>query len=267
MRDTMVRRLQFENDLRRAIGRQEFVLLYQPMVNLDTGRVTGQEALLRWQHPTRGLVPPSEFMSIAEDTGLISQLGFWVVGEVARQLAAWLQDHHADEIPVVAVNLSAKQLAVPDFVDRVCGIVDGAGVPRGLVEFEITEAVMMADPEASQAVLRRIKAAGFRLTIDDFGTGYSSLNYLQSFPVDRLKLDRSFLGQLPAENEAQGIARSVILLAHHLNLEVVAEGIETHFQLEAVRSMKCQLGQGFYFSRPTAPGTSPVQPLKAATER
>jgi PAS domain S-box-containing protein len=154
MRDEMVRRLQFENDLRRAIGRQEFVLLYQPIVDLDTGRVTGQEALIRWQHPTRGLIAPSEFMSIAEDSGLIGQLGFWVVGEVARQLAAWLQDHPTEEIPVVAVNLSGKQLVVPDFVDRVCAIVDGAAVPRGLVEFEITESVMMADPEASQAVLR-----------------------------------------------------------------------------------------------------------------
>lgn len=261
MRDEVLRRLELETDLRRAIERHEFVLHYQPIVNLDTGTVSSQEALLRWQHPTRGLVLPGEFLPIAEDTGLIAGIGFWVVEEVTRQLRRWLVGHPSDDIPVVAVNLSVKQLAVPDLIDRVCRIIDEAGVPRRLFEFEITESLMMADPAVSEVILRRLKTEGFRLSIDDFGTGYSSLSYLQRFPVDRLKLDRSFLPQLAADSEAGGIVRSVILLADHLKLEVVAEGIETASQLQAVRSLHCQLGQGFYFRKPSPPGDGPVPPL------
>jgi PAS domain S-box-containing protein len=258
MREEVVRRLELENDLRRALERKEFVLYYQPIVNLESGTVTGQEALIRWQHPTRGLVPPGDFLPIAEDTGLIGGIGFWVVEEVTRQLAEWLEKHQSDDIPVVSINLSVKQLTMPDFVERICGIIDSAAVPRQLFEFEITESLMMADPVTSELVLRRLKTAGFRLSVDDFGTGYSSLSYLQRFPVDRLKLDRSFLPQIDSDGEATGIVQSVILLAEHLKLEVVAEGIETVSQLDAVKSLHCQLGQGFFFRRPGPPGTNPV---------
>jgi predicted signal transduction protein with EAL and GGDEF domain len=266
MREEVVRRLQTETDLRHAIDRREFALFYQPIVNLNTGQVTGQEALIRWQHPTRGLLKPADFIPIAEETGLIGLVGFWVVGEVARQLADWLKTSRVEDVPVIAINLSARQLGGQDFVDRVCQIIDDASVPRRLIEFEINESVMMLDPEASQGVLHRLKDAGFRLSIDDFGTGYSSLSYLQRFPVDRLKLDRSFLSQLFTQSDSQGIMQSVILLANHLKLEVVAEGIETHSQLETLRSLQCTLGQGYYFSMPAPPTSTPVQIVDSHTD-
>jgi PAS domain S-box-containing protein len=254
MRAEVVARLQVETDLRYALERSEFVLHYQPIVNLQSGQVTGQEALIRWNHPQRGLLLPAEFVGIAEETGLIVPLGLWVIEEASRQLALWAGQGSDEALPVVSINLSARQLAVPDFADRVTGIVDAAGIARRLVEFEITETVMMSDPEASRVALERLKADGFRLSIDDFGTGYSSLSYLQRFPVDRLKLDRSFLTELGSNVEVQGILQSVVLLAQHLKLEVVAEGIETYGQLEKVRSLNCTFGQGYYFSRPVPPG-------------
>lgn len=266
MREEVVRRLQTETDLRHAIERNEFVLFYQPIVNLTTGLVSGQEALIRWQHPTRGLVGPGDFIPVAEETGLITAIGYWVVEEVARQLADWLSRHGAEEMPTVAINLSARQLATPDFGDRVRQIIDNVGVPSSLIEFEITESMMMVDPEACQNMLTRLKAAGFRLSIDDFGTGYSSLSYLQRFPVDRLKLDRSFLQQMATKDDTTAIVASVVRLADHLRLEVVAEGIETKSQLNAVRSLRCPFGQGFYFSRPAPPGLRPIPTLLDHTD-
>jgi PAS domain S-box-containing protein len=257
MRAEVVQRMQVETDLRYAVERNEFVLHYQPIVNLQSGKVTGQEALIRWNHPTRGLLLPADFVPIAEETGLIVPLGLWVIGEASRQLAVWA-GRGADTTPVVSINLSARQLAMPDFAERACGIVDAAGVARSLFEFEITETVMMGDPEANRSALSSLKAAGFRLSIDDFGTGYSSLSYLQRFPVDRLKLDRSFLNEVATNTEVQGIMQSVVLLAEHLKLEVVAEGIETYGQLEKVRSLNCTFGQGYYFSRPVPPDRGPL---------
>jgi PAS domain S-box-containing protein len=256
MREQVVQRLQLETDLRHAVRRNEFVVHYQPIIALASGSVIGLEALVRWQHPTRGLLLPAEFIPAAEETGLILPIGAWVIEEVCRQIADWRERHGGDMQPVVSINLSVKQLLVPDFVEKTTETIDAARVPHDQIEFEITETVLMTDPEGMRATAERLKAFGFRITIDDFGTGYSSLSYLQRFPVDRLKLDRSFLEEVGSQVEAQAIMESVVLLADHLKLEVVAEGIETSAQLQQVQSLNCPFGQGFLFARPCpAPAT------------
>ena len=255
MREQVVRRLDLETDLRHAVARNELVVYYQPIVALATGEPTGVEALIRWNHPKWGLVGPDEFVPFAEETGLIVPIGYWVVEEVCRQLRAWEGDGEPP-VRLVAVNVSPRQLEAPDFVRRVCEIADSAGIAHDRIELEITESAMMDDPEATRVILERLNAEGFTLAIDDFGTGYSSLSYLQRFPVDRLKLDRSFLAQLPDDREARAVMESVVLLAEHLKLQVVAEGIETLAQLERVRALKCGFGQGFYFSHPLPAGAS-----------
>ncbi|MBP1634401.1 MAG: hypothetical protein H6Q10_975 [Acidobacteria bacterium] len=259
MREQVVRRLELETDLRQAIERQEFVLFYQPIVALPEGELRGAEALIRWMHPTRGTVMPNEFLPLAEETGVIVQIGHWVLGEACRQIKRWEAEGQWP-VPCISVNVSARQLAAPDFVARVTETVAAHGVSPQSVEFEITESIMMADPDAARGVLQRLKSAGFRIAIDDFGTGYSSLSYLQRFPVDRLKLDRSFLAQSARREESSAVMESVITLARHLRLEVVAEGIETPAQMEQVRGLKCGFGQGFYIAYPAPPGEPPWTP-------
>jgi predicted signal transduction protein with EAL and GGDEF domain len=257
MRHDVLRRLELETDLRRALERGQFNLHYQPIVDLRTGGVTGLEALLRWNHPSRGLLLPAEFVPVAEETGLIVDIGYWAFEEAARQLALWRERSSGVEMPLLSVNVSARQLAGSDFVERVCAIVDQAGVPRQWFEIEITESAMITDLEDSHGVLRRLSSEGFNLTLDDFGTGYSSLSYLLRFPVNRLKLDRTFLSENTNQDEAGRIMESIVLLADHLRLEVVVEGIETEAQLERVRALRCRFGQGFYFSRAVAAGYLP----------
>jgi PAS domain S-box-containing protein len=257
MRHAVRRRLEFESDLRHAVERGQFVLHYQPIVDLRDGRVAGLEALLRWQHPARGLLLPAEFVSVAEETGVIIDVGFWAIEEAARQMALWRGRSAGAAMPLLSVNVSAKQLARSDFVERVCAIVDRTGLPRQGFEIEITESAMITDLEASHGVLRRLRAEGFGLTLDDFGTGYSSLSYLQRIPLSRLKLDRTFLSDKANEDEAGRVMESIVLLADHLRLEVVAERIETEAELEKVRALGCRFGQGFYFSRAVAAGHLP----------
>ena len=263
MHATAARRLQTETDLHLALERGEFELHYQPKLRLDSGALSGFEALLRWRHPERGLVSPLEFIAILEDTGLILPVGEWVIAEVCRQLGAWSET--LDKVPPVAINLSARQLAHAGLPETVRAIVAAAGVDPRLLEFELTESMLMTDPEAAVAILSNLKAQGMRLSVDDFGTGYSSLAYLKRFPLDALKIDRTFVRDLPADSDDAAITKAVISLAHSLNLKVVAEGVETIGHVRALEAYQCDEIQGYYVSRPLPADAAAALLLERAT--
>jgi diguanylate cyclase (GGDEF)-like protein/PAS domain S-box-containing protein len=248
MHENATQRLQTETQLRQALERGEFLLHYQPKLDLATSTISGFEALLRWNHPQRGLVPPLEFIDILEDTGLILPVGEWVIGEVCRQLKAW--QAQGMMVRPVAINLSARQLQQADLAGAVERIVARAGVDPALLEFELTESMLMTNPEAAVEILTRIKALGIRLSVDDFGTGYSSLAYLKRFPLDALKIDRTFVRDLPDDPDDAAITKAVIRLAHSLSLKVVAEGVENVDQLRELEQYDCDQIQGYYVSRP-----------------
>jgi PAS domain S-box-containing protein len=249
MREETLVRLQLETELRHALDRDEFLLHFQPIVSLSgSHQVTGVEALIRWQHPERGLVPPDAFVCIAEETGLIVPLGFWALECACRQLAAWRGANPALHALVMSVNVSPRQLMLPDLADRMIEIVGHVGVPATVIELEVTETSVMTDIALAGQTLSRLKAAGFRLAIDDFGTGHSSLSYLQLFPVDRLKLDRCFVQRSQSSEEAESIIRTIVTLARELRLEVVAEGITNTVVLAKMRAIECGYGQGTLFS-------------------
>lgn len=254
MRAQAIERLQLETDLRRAIERNEFVVHYQPIVSLATGTVTGLEALLRWQHPERGLVCAADFIPLAEDTGLIVPMGLWAFEEVCRQLREWIDlDPTAPQI-TVAVNVSARQMPQVDLARSLADIAARYRVPTTMLELEITETAVMADFERARATINQLRSLGFRLSIDDFGTGYSSLAYLQRLGVDRLKLDRSFIAaEADQTGASDGIIQSVIDLARHLKADVVAEGVETLDQLRRLKDVRCEFAQGYYFLKPVHP--------------
>jgi diguanylate cyclase (GGDEF)-like protein/PAS domain S-box-containing protein len=241
-------RLELETHLRHAIERQEFVLHYQPELDLDTGRIVAMEALVRWQHPERGLVPPAEFIPIAEETGLILPLGRWVLAEAARQGRIWY-DRNPDDHPAISVNLSAKQFQHPTIVEDVARILAETGLPPQFLTLEITETAVMEDAESNRTTLQRFKDLGVRLAIDDFGSGYSSLGYLKRFPVDMLKIDRAFINGLGRDPEDTAIVEAVTGLASMLGMQVTAEGVETADQASRVRNLGCALGQGYFFAR------------------
>ncbi len=247
--DTL-RRLETENELRHAIEHGELRVHYQPKVELATGRIVGVEALVRWEHTQRGLVPPAEFIPLAEETGLILPLGRWVMEEACRQMKAWHEQCHSDPPLTLSVNLSPSQFQHPTIVEDVAQVLRETGLSAGSLELEITESAAMEDAEGSIAMLGRLKALGLKLGIDDFGTGYSSLSYLKRFPVDTLKIDKSFVGVLGQGAEGTAIVESVITLAHALGLQVTAEGLETAEQLAQLRVLGCELAQGYYFSVP-----------------
>jgi diguanylate cyclase (GGDEF)-like protein len=248
LHENAAQRLQLESQLRQALDRGEFLLHYQPKLDLASGTISGFEALLRWNHPQRGLVPPLEFISILEDTGLIIPVGEWVIAEVCRQLRSW--EAAGLPPPPVAINLSARQLQQADLDVAIARIVSAAGVDPTLLEFELTESMLMVNPEAAVAILSRIKALGMRLSVDDFGTGYSSLAYLKRFPLDALKIDRTFVRDLPDDADDAAITKAVIRLAHSLSLKVVAEGVENIAQLRELEQYDCDEIQGYYISRP-----------------
>lgn len=241
--------LQLENDLRRAIERREFRVYYQPIVDLETDAVSGFEALVRWYHPERGLVPPDEFIGIAEETGLIVDIGIWVLHESCRQLQEWHSTLGLKSLSV-AVNLSAKQFAQPDLVNQVKEILQETGLDAHYLKLEITETVVMENAEVARNMLSQLCALGVQLSIDDFGTGYSSLSYLHRFPVKTLKIDRSFIGRMSANGENCEVVKTINTLANNLGMSVVAEGIETETQLAQLKAMGCGYGQGYIFSRP-----------------
>jgi diguanylate cyclase (GGDEF)-like protein/PAS domain S-box-containing protein len=250
------RQFQLESALQLALARGELLLHYQPKVHIDSGSTVGVEALLRWAHPTRGLVPPMEFIPLAEERGLIVPIGRWVIRTACRQIREW---HVAGAaVPPVAVNLSARQFASDTLVDDIVEAMALYEVAPGELEVELTESVLMADPERANEVLRRLHGLGVRIAIDDFGTGYSSLSYLKRFPAQTVKIDRSFISGLPADGDDLAIAEAVIAMAHSLGLSVVAEGVETEAQLSALRDLGCDEAQGFLLGRPM-----PAAELKA----
>ena len=246
-------RLELENDLRRAVERDELVVLYQPVVPLGIGRIAGFEALVRWKHPKRGLISPHGFVPLAEETGLIVPIGLHVLKEACRQAKEWqeLRPNFADPPVSVAVNISASQLLHPNFVGEVERALNEAGLDPGRLILEITESVLVKDAERHTGMLRRLKALGVRLAIDDFGTGYSSLSYLRRLPASLLKLDGSFVGGIgKGSGQDEVLLEGVIGIAHGLGLKVVAEGVETAEQAAWLRGLRCDLAQGYHFSGP-----------------
>ncbi len=268
MHQAMLDRLDLEADLRKAVDRDEFVLHYQPTVNLETGRISGMEALVRWQSPERGMVPPGMFIPVAEDTGLIVRLGAWVLEEACHQAVAWKREFGLDAPRTMSVNLSARQLQDDRLVDDVASILSRTGIRPDEVVLEITESAVMADAEAMTARLHELKRLGVRLAIDDFGTGYSSMSYLCSFPIDILKIDRSFVHGVRDEPQKMGIVRTIVELGRILQLQTIAEGIELDEELQELRALRCDLGQGYWFARPlTVEATVAMLTDQAAARR
>ncbi|MGZ8614364.1 MAG: putative bifunctional diguanylate cyclase/phosphodiesterase [Actinomycetota bacterium] len=254
MHDTALKRLELKADLQRAIEHHEYQLHYQPVIELESGRITGVEALIRWIHPVRGLVPPLDFIPLAEETGLIVPIGRWVMAEACRH-AVELQERFPSQPPLhMAVNLSVRQIARPELVDEVREILVDTGLDPHSLILEITESVMMQDMELSIERLGDLTRLGVQLAVDDFGTGYSSLNYIRRFPVDILKVDKSFIDGVNDGGEASALTEAVIKLAGILNLKPVAEGIERADQLQRLLELRCEMGQGFYFAKPLPSG-------------
>jgi diguanylate cyclase (GGDEF)-like protein/PAS domain S-box-containing protein len=248
MNTRAVERQSVEEGLRRALERREFVLHYQPKVNLTTGAIIGAEALIRWLHPTRGLVAPEDFIPIAEDSGLIVPIGAWVLREACAQARAWIDE---GLLPItIAVNVSAIEFRDESFSARVFAVVEETGINPKSLELELTESVLMKHAASAATILRTLMARGIKVAVDDFGTGYSSLSYLRKFPVDSVKIDRSFVRQISTSDDDTTIVKAVIGMARGLKLRVVAEGVETPEELAFLRAYRCDEAQGFYFSRP-----------------
>jgi diguanylate cyclase (GGDEF)-like protein/PAS domain S-box-containing protein len=250
-------------DLRHALDRREFVLEYQPKVNLVSGMITGVEALIRWRHPSRGVLPPLEFIHIAEDCGLIVQIGQWVLRAACIQAQKWLAD--GVRFGSVAVNISAVEFRNENFLGEICDILESTGLEPRFLELELTETAVMRDFDATSAVLQSLSAMGIRIAVDDFGTGYSNLSYLKRFPINTLKLDKSFMHDIPENANIATIVRSVIQMGHNLHLKVVAEGVENAEQLKFLQAYDCAEGQGYYFSKPVDP--SECQAMISVGER
>ena len=241
--------LQLENDLRRAVERDEFCVYYQPIISLDGGGIYGFEALIRWQHPERGLVAPSQFITVAEETGLIIPMGRWVLREACRQMRQWQKQFPSVRSLTLSVNLSGKQLTQPDLVAQVEQILRESDFDPRLLQLEITESAVIENTRTVTEMLLQLRDLGLRLSMDDFGTGYSSLSYLHRFPINTIKIDRSFINSQESGDENE-IVRTIIMLARSMGMNVVAEGVETHDQLSYLKSLDCEYGQGFLFSRP-----------------
>jgi EAL domain-containing protein (putative c-di-GMP-specific phosphodiesterase class I) len=252
MRAGAVARLQVENDLRHALDNDELLLAYQPIVSLRTERVVGVEALARWRHPERGLVPPDEFIPVAEANGLIEPIGAWVLEQACRQAAKW---YHArpDAAPIgMSVNISAKQLdrhRLPELISR---LLREVRLDPACLSLEITESVMIGNAETLAETLQALKRIGVRLVLDDFGTGYSSFGYLTHLPLDALKIDRSYVDGVGTDARDTAITEAIVAMSHALSLEVIAEGVETPGHVAALRRVGCELAQGYHFSRPAS---------------
>lgn len=246
-----VERQSTEQSLRGALERDEFVLHYQPKIDLGSGAVIGAEALIRWMHPTRGLVPPFQFIPIAEQSGLIVPIGRWVLREACRQMREWRDA--GMPLQNMAVNVSAVDLRDDGFLDDVLAVLDETGLAAEYLDLELTETVLMKHTDTTAATLQRLRGRGIRVSLDDFGTGYSSLSYLHRFPIDSLKIDQSFVSQISVESGGAPIVAAIISMARSLELRVIAEGVETAGQLAFLQGLACDEAQGYYFSRPVPP--------------
>jgi predicted signal transduction protein with EAL and GGDEF domain len=246
----VVSRLGIIESIRQALAGNEFTVHYQPKFCLRSGALSGAEALIRWQSPTRGLVMPGEFIAVAEDSGLIVPIGDWVLNEVCRQLAEWLGRNLAPT--PVAVNVSSRQFLRPDFADGVIALLDRHGLPPTLLGIEITESAVIGDPELAIRHLRRLREVGIEVSLDDFGTGYSSLSYLSRLPVDAIKIDRSFINDMTRGTPSTAIVKAIISLGHTLGIAVIAEGVETAADLSFLKSCGCPYVQGYLTGRPQA---------------
>jgi EAL domain-containing protein (putative c-di-GMP-specific phosphodiesterase class I) len=264
LRAKLLHRLDTELELRRAISGDELRVHYQPIIDVVTGAVVDIEALVRWEHPLRGLVPPAEFIPVAEETGLIAPLGEWVMREACRQVRVWQDEFPQPTGLGISVNFSGRQLAQRNIVDVVSRILDEAGLPAGSLTLEITESVLMSDARQAVEVVRALAALGVRFSIDDFGTGYSSLAYLKRFSAHVLKIDRSFIDGLGRDAQDTAIVGATIALAQALGMETVAEGVEDPNQLGFLRRLGCSRAQGYYFSRPVPPEEIPPLLARAA---
>lgn len=250
MHALVIRRLNLESDLRKSVERNELRVLYQPIVHITTGRVFGVEALLRWWRNDSELVAPADFIEVAEETGLIVPLGRWILNETCRQAHQWHMQFNTDPLLTATVNVSPRQFAQSNIVADVKSALDESGLNPWSLQLEITESVAMSDPQKAARIFSELKDLGVRLSIDDFGTGHSSLSRLRRFPVDVLKIDRSFISAIEHDCDSREIARLIITLAHHLNLKVIAEGIETHGRRSYLQEFGCEFGQGYLFSGP-----------------
>jgi EAL domain-containing protein (putative c-di-GMP-specific phosphodiesterase class I) len=248
MGNAAAKTLRLSADLQHAVEKDELRLQYQPKVDTLTGRLLGMEALVRWIHPERGMISPIEFIPVAEDTGLIVAIGSWVLREACRQNAEWQQ---AGLRPLrVAVNLSARQFRSGNLLDEIDAVLAETGLPVNSLELEITESMVMDDPEGVIKLMSAIHDKGIHLALDDFGTGHSSLAYLKRFPIDCVKIDRAFIKDTPANTDDVAIAKTIVAMAQALNLSTVAEGVETAEQLELMKTLGCDQIQGYFFSRP-----------------
>jgi diguanylate cyclase (GGDEF)-like protein/PAS domain S-box-containing protein len=250
MHSAAIKLLQLETDLRRAIERNEFIVVYQPIMSLETGLLRGFEALVRWHHPERGLIAPMDFIPIAEETGMIVQIGEWVLRQACHQMHEWQVIFPSEPASFMCVNLSVKQFSQPDLIERVAAILKETGLAPSSLKLEITESAVMENVETATKMLEKLQALGVQLAMDDFGTGYSSLSNLHRFPINTLKIDRSFITRMAENNENAEIVRTISGLAQNLGMDVVAEGVETRDQLELLKSLGCQFGQGYFFSKP-----------------
>jgi diguanylate cyclase (GGDEF)-like protein len=249
MHTRAVSRLQLESDLRQAVEQKEFCVYYQPIIALETGRLSGFEALVRWNHPRRGVVSPLDFIPVAEETGLIVSIGQWVLEEACRKVREWQLCSPPHRALSLSVNLSARQVAQPDLLDRIKAALEKSRLDPHHLKLEITESVVMDNAEAAALMFKQLRALGVQLSIDDFGTGYSSLSYLHRFPLNYLKIDRSFVMRMTTDND-NAIVKTISTLAQNLGMQVIAEGIETAEQYEQLKSLGCEYGQGFLFSPP-----------------
>lgn len=249
MRTHVVTHMEFENNLRLAIEHQELVLHYQPIISLKTEKIIGFEALVRWNHPQKGLIRPADFIPFAEETGLIIPMGKWVLDEACRQTSTWHKQYLCDPPLSISVNLSNKQFAQPDLFEQIEHAINEAGFDAHDLQVEITESVLMENAELAIATLSRLRQMGVQVQIDDFGTGYSSLVYLHVLPISAIKIDRSFISGNGIQDTGLEIAHTIIRLAHDLKLETIAEGVETQAQLEKLKKLECEYAQGYYISR------------------
>ncbi len=245
-----VNRLELDNDLRRAIERQEFVLKYQPIVELNTQKIIGLEALIRWQHPEKGLISPGKFIPIAEETGLIIPLSNWILNQGCQQMCEWQQLSDNSQELIISINLSVKQFSQNNLVEEIMSTLQNLGMNKNCLKLEITESCIVKNTEEVCSILTELKALGINLSMDDFGTGYSSLSYLHRFPFDTLKIDRSFIKDMSQSTDKLRLTQTIIHLANDFGMEVIAEGIETKEQWEQLQQLGCPYGQGYYFAKP-----------------